>query len=311
MFRPVQPDYRSQEEMKIQSFDHSDIPENSRVAIYGAGVRGIHAAQTLMGRRKDLVVACFLDSHTQGEVMGLERRLFTGPASVRDVDLVLVASAYLVTICNHVLHRGVDARKIAIPSIPEEFFPRQAMVSHGHKFVYVPNTKVAHTSFRSALGKYSENGLENLDFTAPEYDGYFKFSVVRSPYSRFVSMFNDKIQNRAYRAFFKHFTPGSAAFTDVLRALVSMKQGASDPHWIPQSYSIWTPERGVVVDRLYRMEELGDALNELQERLNIPIKLPRLNNSRKTLRMADLSEADRHLLRDYYARDFEILGYGA
>lgn len=295
--------------MAVLSYDYSDLPQDIRVAIYGSGIRGLTVVDAIRKHRKDINISYYLDSFQAGTVQGKEKRVFRDSSSVKDVDLVLIASSYLVAIYNNLVGKGLEKEKIALYSIPNDFFPRQAVVSHKHKFVYVPNTKVAHTSFRHALGEFSENGLEVIDFTQPEYEDYYKFSVVRSPDSRFVSMYNDKIGNEEYCSFFRNIVSGEITFSNVLRAIVSVKHGAGDPHWVPQAYSVWSPNRGLVVDRLFRLERLQESLEALSDDLKIRITLPKLNKSKKKLGVNDISESDRRILHDYYAQDYDVLSY--
>lgn len=296
--------------MTIHCFDYSDIPEGSRIGIYGSGTRGRQIAEDILRYRSDVTLVCFLDSYDeQGNVLGFDKRLFSSAETMNDMDLVLIASAYMVDIYNSLRAKKVPNDKIAIYAISEDFFPRQAMVSHRHKFIYVPSTKVAHTSFKSALDKYCENGIENIDFTESKYENYYKFAFVRSPYSRIVSVYNDKIRKPNYVEYFNHVTGGSPSFSNIIRSILSIKHGGCEPHWIPQSFSIWTPDSGIVVDKVFRLEELKQSLEELSGLLGVPVSLPHSNKSEKSLSLADVSTADRKIIYDYYNRDFEILGY--
>ncbi|MDJ1006617.1 MAG: sulfotransferase family 2 domain-containing protein [Paracoccaceae bacterium] len=65
------------------------------------------------------------------------------------------------------------------------------MISHTHQVIYVHLPKTAGTSVKSLFAdneKYRfDKGVLDPNWSAPEFDGYYRFSVVRNPYDRFVS----------------------------------------------------------------------------------------------------------------------------
>ena len=77
-----------------------DLPNGSRVAVYGAGEAGDKVLAALAGKRPDVRPVCFLDSHKNGHRNGLDIRKADAGLK-RDWDLVLVASAWWREIAAH------------------------------------------------------------------------------------------------------------------------------------------------------------------------------------------------------------------
>lgn len=142
----------------------------------------------------------------------------------------------------------------------------------------------------------------------------FMFAFVRNPYERVLSVWRDKIQApprtvKTDRIF--QTSPGLARgmpldeFIDWLAE--DMKRRPGDPHWRRQVDYVCDVSGGLVVDYLGKVETLASDVENIAGRIGPLGTAPVENASRKV--RAELSERQRHLLRDLYSADFEILGY--
>ena len=67
------------------------------------------------------------------------------------------------------------------------------MISHSHKFIFIPVRRAAGTSIATAMGDYGEKGFDRGVLThnwysdIEKYRDYFVFTAIRNPWDRLVS----------------------------------------------------------------------------------------------------------------------------
>jgi hypothetical protein len=231
------------------------------------------------------------------------------------------------------------------------------MISHKHKTIFVHIPKCAGTSiemmFLKNLGLDYEqraplllrpNDREDLGpprlahLTAEEYikyhyisdslfNDYYSFSIVRNPIARTLSFYNYLGYSR---------TMPVSQF--VQRELVSIFESQAGMYWFmrPQVSYIYDKDDQLLVDSLYRLEEINSHMDEILRRANLTNSTFEHDNksSHQTLRhrlrqtvklflqgsfslnpvfsrARDFSESDIHTLQHLYKRDFDLLGYKA
>ncbi len=168
-------------------------------------------------------------------------------------------------------------------------------------FVRIPKT--ASTSVCHALGKMCEHktALELRD-EVPDFNERYKFTIVRHPYDRFLSMFyffsalygqgydnpNDFLENVAWETIQKHHD------YQFLR---------------PQTDFICDNNHNVLVDYVGRFEALNESWGIIKKELGLTAEL---GHKRPAFRKKEkLNEKSKQKVYELYRRDFEVLGYGS
>jgi hypothetical protein len=158
---------------------------------------------------------------------------------------------------------------------------------------------------------------------------YFKFAVVRDPVDRFVSAYQHLAQrpvSESLRNAVVHESGSLSAFVRSITRDPRLLDGIT--HLIPQHEFICDERGDVLVDVVYRFENLRRAWRDISRRLRLPRgRLRRMNASPKPelrvlgmrvpilplARTHDQDPRQRELLRavvrDVYARDFELFDY--
>lgn len=152
--------------------------------------------------------------------------------------------------------------------------------------IRIPRT--ASTSICRALGKHFDHkpASQVKKEMGEEWDKSFKFTIVRNPYDRFLSMFKDFTRDES------------------LDEYVKENKFITDIRFKPQDYYLDIP-----IDYIGRFEELDKSWEYICEKLDIqPFKLPHLRQSNNGLKLNnDLKE----IIYKYYFRDFEFLKYNS
>lgn len=224
------------------------------------------------------------------------------------------------------------------------------IISHKHKFIFIKTLKTAGTSLEIALSKYcgaddiitpiepeDEEVRRELGYRGPQnclvpmsrysigdfarvlqnrgpirytnhvgatfirkyidptlWDSYFKFCFERNPWDRVISgyYFRNPVEPRASIDSF--FASG--------RALTF------------GSFEQYTRDGLIVADKVYKFEELGDALHDLQQRLGLP-ETPQMPRTKHKTRVDKrhyrdlLSPEQRDLIAKVHAREIAYFGY--
>ncbi|MBY0356358.1 MAG: sulfotransferase family 2 domain-containing protein [Candidatus Obscuribacterales bacterium] len=197
-------------------------------------------------------------------------------------------------------------------------------------FIHIP--KNAGTSIATALGLPDKSGhhwsaSHYRLLLGTLYKKFFKFAFVRHPWERFLS--NYWYAKAEYNYFHSpsdlhkdHELLKHASLLDCAQYLIAgkLQHGASgqppyekDPccHWSPQYKWLYDNKDQCIVDWIGKVEKIETDLTELSKRLNQRIELLHLNTSHRQHNV-DWTEDNRRaykLVRDYYAKDFELFGY--
>ena len=215
-------------------------------------------------------------------------------------------------------------------------------ISHRHRFVFFSIPKTGSRSVRKILDPYAEiHGLPGHEVTGDfpfynhmrpvevrdvfrergwDFEAYFKFVMVRSPWSRLVSLYEmfafreggqwsrlrpRTIRHRGFRAWVRTLEPEGAVApgleTSVIRSgALSFIGFAGDEDGRP------------LVDEVIKLEEIESALPPVLERAGVPLppRLPRTGRGRyRGGFRAYYDDETRELIGTLYARDIERFGY--
>jgi hypothetical protein len=141
-----------------------------------------------------------------------------------------------------------------------------------------PDTIASQTHNPDLLIKWNLEGVED----------HKVWGVVRDPYTRFESFL--KMMQLEPNNFIAHYEE------------IFAKHNRIRVHALPQTELTHYADGTPLCDKLLRFENIAEEFARLMDR---PIPLPVLRKSEPTM----LPTYDKSWVREYYARDFELLGY--
>ncbi|PTQ67395.1 sulfotransferase family 2 domain-containing protein [Pseudomonas sp. GV071] len=145
------------------------------------------------------------------------------------------------------------------------------------------------------------------------YAEAFKFTFVRDPlertYSAYTYLRNNVPLRRDQAA--NQLVSRYASFDEFVRGWLHAENVRRQLHFAPQTDFLLDSSGSLAMDFIGRQETLRHDFFTLCELLKISRDLPHLNASKRHEGSArDISNArTRHLVRQVYARDYELLGY--
>ena len=208
------------------------------------------------------------------------------------------------------------------------------LVSLSHNFVFIHIAKNGGSSVNGILAQYAVGGRRTKwsdmkgmlpypkdptkqgfpphanarwarrNLGAKLYDQAFSFALVRNPYDRAVSRFEYVRQNANHHnnARFQNMTFEEFVDDEKMRnRLISRTQ-----------FSEVSDRNGrVIVSQIYRFEAIGEAIQDICERLGVPKPevVPHQNSSRRQSYQTYFTPAIRAKFEDIYAKDIEFFEY--
>lgn len=193
-------------------------------------------------------------------------------------------------------------------------------MEHQAFFVHIPKT--AGTSLIEALdfevNGYTHCPARSLKVIYPDlFETYFKFSVVRNPFDKFVSAFEYVTQKTDWsrqKNWSKRNVRG-ATFSEFVAHLQSSRsyrqQVLNYEFFLPQTFFLEDNNGKLLVDFLMRFESLNEDYNQLRKmRFPNAKQLPHARKNKNRGKWQDYyDETSEAFVKDYYAEDFERLNY--
>lgn len=192
-----------------------------------------------------------------------------------------------------------------------------AITDTGTLFFHIP--KAAGTSVVRAL--YGNNGVGHFPATVlkkadPKYfDKAFRFTVTREPYDRLVSAFEFARQGGTEDVpFFAGHDMGDFPQdfdTFVLEWLTKADFTQCDYVFRPQSWFVCDNKGELLVNKLYRMEDMAALAKDLSAHTGREITIPVTNkiNRGQGVEAYYTNPAVLETVNRLYANDFRVLGY--
>lgn len=198
------------------------------------------------------------------------------------------------------------------------------VVSHRKKCIFIHIPKTAGTSIEQFIKDDNKNDLEYLGvrgnrsmhhFTALElkmelkyiFDLYYKFSIVRNPYDRLLSEYYwTPIPNVGFKAGKSKFE-----FLNYVADTVKNKKyfdNIYNDHFIPQHQFLFNNKK-LLVNEVFKYEDLSRASDYLKKKLNIEKELPYLNNSKLNIKKDYWNLRQKERIYKLYKNDFIIFNY--
>ena len=189
------------------------------------------------------------------------------------------------------------------------------MISHKHKFIFVHIDKTAGSSIEKTLDpslKEYKSGYTNFKgkhYSAKtlsekfpsEFKEYFKFSFVRNPFEREVSLYFFYVKTR--------FKKISLNFSEFL-----LKRYSSRQSWDTAFYTyldaLSLGNNEYNVDFIGRFENLQQDFNTVCDKIGIPRQqLPHKNKSKHKHYTEYYDDETKQIVAEKYAKDIEYFGY--
>lgn len=197
-----------------------------------------------------------------------------------------------------------------------------AVISHQKKFIFIHNYKVAGTSMRSALTQYQPLWLRSkvtqylknkyimrphikaaeLKQRVPDkvFDEYYKFGFVRNPWDWQVSLFEYMRQD--HRHFQHELALSFKDFDEYLDWRVN-----EDLHL--QKSFFYDNDNNMIMSKIYKFEELDDAVKDLNETLDLAIEMPHKNKSSRKKTKDYYNDKNSKLIEEAFAEDIRLFDY--
>lgn len=202
-----------------------------------------------------------------------------------------------------------------------------AIISHKHKFIYIGVPKTATRSFLNLF--VFENPQNSYDVEWHEYDNahidavekypdYFKFSFVRNPWSRALSCYQSKVNDKVFGkiarilVYYKGLKQ-CMPFKDYAAWLNTPEGGdeIADRHWMSMHQFLLDADGVLIPDYVGQYEELEQGVAEICDKLGIePFQLPHkgfISGSKKYHEHYD--DDARDLIAKRYEKDIALFGY--
>ena len=143
------------------------------------------------------------------------------------------------------------------------------------------------------------------DISQKHWNRYWKFAVVRNPWDRVISEFHWRQTLRS-----RHPSTDFNEFLDYTEA--RLNGWCNDIYrwhaWTQKSY-VTDTQGNVILDDVFRFEELDSAIEKIQEWLGLPLDVQRRNTSEHDHYRTYYTEATKARVAQLYAEDIEFFGY--
>lgn len=206
----------------------------------------------------------------------------------------------------------------------------EGIVCHPYKFIYFPVPKAACSSLKQMIadicGLEQKSNPNFIDFEwvsgqrLHEFPDYFRFTVVRNPWDRLASCYENKIKSYFPYTFNRYnqvlqvkiFYP-EMPFKQFVKRVVLIPDLLSDEHFRSQKRLVCDPKGHLLVHKVAKLENLDEDLTDIFKKLQLPnIKIPHFNQT-SSCRYKDYKDYYNDQLWDLVARryrsDIEMFGY--
>jgi len=183
-------------------------------------------------------------------------------------------------------HRREDRRRLMGPILTDEL-----------KAMGLRSNFLQHLTATEILRLHAPGALE----------GYLKFSVVRNPWDRMVSVYHRQDRDMVEQARAQGVALDELGFEDFVEASMRVQHA----HVRPQHEYLTGPTGEVAVDFVGRFETLEESFQEVCRRLGVRARLPVKYASGRSSRdyRPFYSARSRELVARRYAGDIERFGY--
>lgn len=145
-----------------------------------------------------------------------------------------------------------------------------------------------------------------------EYEGWWRFTVLRDPLKRLLSVYTDRVVARKElhnspklrKQTVLSVDPDPDFFFQNL-ADYSRKSSVIKHHALP--VKLFIGPKPLLYDRIFTINQLGDLETVLSERVGQTVKIPRFNSSGRKINIDDLQPQTREIIAETLAPDYDHL----
>lgn len=180
----------------------------------------------------------------------------------------------------------------------------------GRDFEFIHINKTAGSSIEKALNvpfEHASASVKKAELGEAEWQRRFTFSVVRNPWDKVVSHYAYRVKTNQHG-----MGDGSVSFAQWVHWCFEQK----DPHYRDRELMFWPQadwlcdENGeLLVDHVYRFENLEAAFADLTKRLNLSTELPHLKPSQRKAYQSYYDQQTRDIVASHFAQDIKRFGY--
>ena len=153
--------------------------------------------------------------------------------------------------------------------------------------IYIHIPKAAGVSVSKALfGNYGAGHKTikhwKTKFNVYTFNQYFKFTIVRNPYTRLYSAYNFLKSggiNNSDKQFSTDTLKDYPTFEGFINNYLNNRTALSQIHFIPQIYFLTDYDNQISVDFIGKFENLNDSFNFIQSKIGVSSKLLHINAS--------------------------------
>jgi len=186
------------------------------------------------------------------------------------------------------------------------------MINTKEKIIFLGICRTASSSIYQALGKSGlvrnnskkHQTMKNVQKKFPEInlDKYFKFTFVRNPYDRWVSLYNWSKKRKVIQA--------KVSLLDFVRNGLEGKY-KKHPSYRYISQEDWVTDSGgnIPIDFIGRFENLQKDFDYVCKEIGHKMKLARINVSTAYVTRKDCCLEIKTLIKKYHGKDFDLFGY--
>ena len=199
------------------------------------------------------------------------------------------------------------------------------MINHNQKYIFFHINKTGGTSVEHALGytKKTANLWQGKHHTFKWYkraarkkigfENYFKFTVVRNPWDRFLSLYKYRVK-RGHPSFRRGVIPFKKWGKKIYNGCPNFCKGFTlrEPKLYvkPQLNWITDANGNMVVDFICRFENFQEDFNAVCNKIGIPERtLPHVNKSKHKHYTEYYDDETREIVAEKYKKDIEYFGY--
>ena len=207
---------------------------------------------------------------------------------------------------------------------------RQYIKDDKRKAIYMVNPKVACTSIKESFISYrpgNENdihiemekrGLIHYGSPSPDTADYYKFSVVRNPFSRLVSCYEYRYHKdiyvngrrvREYDSYLWGSFKRDKGFKEFAKKVCQTPDSRSDQTFISQAYILYKNGR-CLVDFIGKIENMRHDFEIIREKCGLDeVRHANPTDVHKKNWRDYYDEETAYMVYERYRNDFELLGY--
>ena len=200
-------------------------------------------------------------------------------------------------------------------------------ISHKHKTIFIHIPKTAGTSIERSLGigeknkdsfrhhdehvvdkikyalqHYTSKMLINNTLIKPYWKSYYKFTIVRHPYTRVLSEYFWKKGKKTQGLEFDH-----QDFKDHLK---SYYEKIDTDHKLSQTEYVYSSDGKILIDEIFKFEEITKSFKIISNKLNLKSDLKQFNKSSNSAKYTEfLDKDDKNLIYKLYKNDFKNFRY--